>query len=83
MATQRLRRAELLTSIVSEEESVAGLEETSKCTLIYLYDIKNKPYVYRNKICDKLPTIYDIRFNKIYWQETVTYIGTLYLWSLP
>ena len=66
----------------SEREYVADLEkQLPNIPLIYLYDNKNKNYVYKNKTCGKLPTIYDIHFNNIYWQETLTSNGTFYLYG--
>ena len=64
----------------SERELVSELErKLPNLPLLYLYD-QNR-HVNKNKTCGRLPALYDIHFNNIYWQETSTTNGTFYLYG--
>lgn len=66
----------------SERDFIADLgKQLPNIDLLYLYDNKDKKYAYNNKPCGKLPNIYDIHFNNIYWQKSLTSNGTFYLYG--
>jgi len=48
--------------------------------LVYWFENKNKARS-KNSTCAKYPSVYDIHFNNIYWQQTDTSNGTFFLYG--
>ncbi|XP_040563465.1 uncharacterized protein [Lepeophtheirus salmonis] len=67
----------------SEQDLVKDLQmKLPNLPIVYLQENKNKNWHYRNQsTCAKFPTLYDLHFNNIYWQETETSNGTFFFYG--
>jgi len=49
--------------------------------LVYWFENKENRKKSKNSTCAKYPSVYDIHFNNIYWQQTDTSNGTFFLYA--
>jgi len=67
---------------LNETEKAVKLQaQIPNLPLIYWFQHKNKNRRSKNNTCAKIPDIYDIHFNNIYWQQTDTSNGTFFLYG--
>jgi len=66
---------------LNETEKAAILQaKIPNLPLVYWFENKNKVRS-KNKTCAKYPSVYDMNFNNIYWQQAETSNGTFFLYG--
>jgi len=66
---------------LNETEKAAILQaKIPNLPLVYWFENKNKVRS-KNKTCAKYPSVYDMNFNNIYWQQLETSNGTFFLYA--
>ena len=69
---------------VVDEELLEAIKEQPNIPLAYLNSVGGEgdsAAIFRSRSCAKMPKLWDLHFNNLYWQKVKTSNGTFYLYG--